>query len=66
MIAQIAIVAIIMSLSVVADYQVFVDRWNDEDFFNSGTFMGKALVEVSYVVYLILMIAQVRNAVNGS
>jgi len=52
-IAQISIIAIITTLTIVADYQVFRDRWAAEDFFNSGTFLGKGVAEAAFVIWLI-------------
>lgn len=51
----VGILGVAQAIAAYADYRTFQDRWEAKEYFDSGTFLGKAIIEAFIVLYLILL-----------
>jgi len=54
------------ALQVYADYLTFLNRWENDDFFNAGAFLGRAIVNGVVVLYIVLLAVNLRELLQGA
>ena len=65
LIAQLLIMGAYQAVSVYADFLTFQNRWEAEDYFNAGAFLGKAIIESFVVLFIVLTAVNLRELLQG-
>ena len=62
MLAIIGIYGILQGYQAFEGYKAFVTEFDEGDYFEAGAFLGKAVIDVAALTYLVILAVQISRA----
>lgn len=62
LLAIIGIYGILQGYQAFEGYKAFVTEFDEGDYFEAGAFLGKSVIDVAALAYLVLLAIQISNA----